>query len=63
MNRLNFARNHFPPSNSTRPTSLCSRRKNRRYQAALRYLKGIALELDYYTGHKELKEADEPVTV
>ncbi len=28
-----------------------------RYRAALRYLKGIALELDYYTGHKDLKEA------
>ncbi len=27
---------------------------DRRYQAALRHLKGIALELDYYTGHKQL---------
>ncbi len=27
---------------------------DRRYQAALRYLKPIALELDYYTGHKKL---------
>jgi sugar phosphate isomerase/epimerase len=27
---------------------------DRRYQDALAYLKGIALELDYYTGHKEL---------
>jgi len=27
---------------------------DRRYVAALRYLKGIALDLDYYTGHKEL---------
>jgi sugar phosphate isomerase/epimerase len=27
---------------------------DRRYEAALAYLKGIALELDYYTGHKGL---------
>ena len=25
---------------------------DRRYQEALAYLKGIALDLDYYTGHK-----------
>jgi len=25
---------------------------DRRYREALRYLKGLALELDYYTGHR-----------
>lgn len=32
---------------------------DRRYVAALRHLKGIALKLNYYTGHKELA-AEEP---
>ena len=32
---------------------------DRRYQVALQYLKGIALELDYYTGHKKLRQSAE----
>ena len=34
-----------------------------RYQAALKYLKGLALELDYYSGHKVLDETTESAPV
>lgn len=33
---------------------------DRCYLAALKYLKGIAVELDYYTGHKELSDSAGP---